>query len=110
MVAIFPYPTWASQGQRNCASYGASDSPFQVKIDYFRNFGPMESGSIGFLQTTFADTPLDIMHKSFERDCYLIVRIMASRQYAAQREQIAKRNGGQRMYSQRGFTEVSQWI
>lgn len=37
------------------------------------NFGPMEPGSVGFLQPTSADTPLATMHERFERDGYLFV-------------------------------------
>lgn len=42
------------------------------------NFGPMESGSVGFLQPTAANTPLEIMHERFERDGYLFVNINTS--------------------------------
>ncbi|KAJ6036389.1 hypothetical protein N7540_000668 [Penicillium herquei] len=38
------------------------------------NFGPMETGSIGYLQPTSVDTPLDIMHERFECDGYLFVK------------------------------------
>lgn len=37
------------------------------------NFGPMEPGSVGYLQPTSIDTPLEIMHERFERDGYLFV-------------------------------------
>lgn len=39
------------------------------------NFGPMEPASIGYLQPTSANTPLDIMHERFEKDGYLFVSI-----------------------------------
>lgn len=37
------------------------------------NFGPMEPGSVGYLQPSLIDTPLEIMHERFERDGYLFV-------------------------------------
>lgn len=37
------------------------------------NFGPMDPDSIGYLQPTSADTPLEVMHERFERDGYLHV-------------------------------------
>lgn len=37
------------------------------------NFGPMDPASIGYLQPTHRDTPLEIMRERFERDGYLLV-------------------------------------
>jgi phytanoyl-CoA hydroxylase len=37
------------------------------------NFGPMDPRSVGYLQPTSVDTPLEIMHERFERDGYLFV-------------------------------------
>lgn len=43
-------------------------------LDLQSNFGPMEPGSVGYLQPTAVDTPLEIMHERYERDGYLFVR------------------------------------
>lgn len=51
-------------------SYHPSD-PDTLTLE--SNFGPMEPGSVGFLQPTSAETPLEIMHERFERDGYLFV-------------------------------------
>lgn len=37
------------------------------------NFGPMEPKSIGYLQPTSIDTPIEIMHERYQRDGYLFV-------------------------------------
>lgn len=37
------------------------------------NFGPMDPASIGYLQPTHRDTPLNVMRERFERDGYLLV-------------------------------------
>ena len=39
------------------------------------NYGPMESDTIGYLQPTTMDTPMEVMHERFERDGYLFVSI-----------------------------------
>lgn len=44
-----------------------------VTLNLESNFGPMDPDSIGYLQPTSADTPLEIMHERFERDGYLHV-------------------------------------
>lgn len=42
------------------------------------NYGPMSPESIGYLQPTSKDTPLEVMHERFERDGYLFVRSCVS--------------------------------
>ena len=42
------------------------------------NFGPMDPSSVGYLQPTSIDTPLEIMHERFERDGYLFVCLLLS--------------------------------
>lgn len=37
------------------------------------NFGPMDPMTIGYLQPTTADTPIETMRERFERDGYLFV-------------------------------------
>jgi phytanoyl-CoA hydroxylase len=54
----------------NYGSYYPAD-PNTLSLE--SNFGPMEPGSVGFLQPTSAETPLEIMHERFERDGYLFV-------------------------------------
>ncbi|CAI6100795.1 hypothetical protein V2G26_010534 [Clonostachys chloroleuca] len=43
-------------------------------LDLQSNFGPMEPGSVGYLQPTAVDTPLEIMHERYERDGYLFIK------------------------------------
>lgn len=38
------------------------------------NFGPMDPETVGYLQPTSVNTPLEIMHERFQRDGYLFVR------------------------------------
>ncbi|WZH48390.1 Phytanoyl-hydroxylase [Fusarium acuminatum] len=38
------------------------------------NYGPMEPDTIGYLQPTTMDTPLEVMHERFEKDGYLFVK------------------------------------
>ncbi|BCS29718.1 uncharacterized protein APUU_80021A [Aspergillus puulaauensis] len=38
------------------------------------NFGVLDPENVGYLQPTSADTPLEIMHKRFQRDGYLFVK------------------------------------
>lgn len=43
-------------------------------LDLESNFGPMDPASIGYLQPTSADTPIEVMQERFERDGYLFVK------------------------------------
>lgn len=44
------------------------------KLALESNFGPMQPGTVGYLQPTSADTPLEVMHERYQRDGYLFVR------------------------------------
>lgn len=63
----------------NTAQPGADDTygnyypadPATLSLE--SNFGPMDAESIGYLQPTSNDTPLEIMRERFERDGYLFV-------------------------------------
>lgn len=43
-------------------------------LDLESNFGPMDPETIGYLQPTAADTPIETMRERFERDGYLHVK------------------------------------
>jgi phytanoyl-CoA hydroxylase len=53
--------------------YGAYYPADPETLNLESNFGPMDPGSVGYLQSTSVDTPLEIMHERFERDGYLFV-------------------------------------
>ncbi|KAJ5282319.1 hypothetical protein N7497_002516 [Penicillium chrysogenum] len=54
--------------------YGAYYPADPETLNLESNFGPMDPGSVGYLQPTSVDTPLEIMHERFERDGYLFVK------------------------------------
>ena len=58
------------QGQDQYGHYHPAD-PASLSLE--SNFGPMDADSIGYLQPTRVDTPLEIMHERYERDGYLFV-------------------------------------
>ena len=45
--------------------------PARLKLE--SNFGPMHTESIGYLQPTSKDTPIEVMRERYERDGYLFV-------------------------------------
>lgn len=45
--------------------------PKALKLE--SNFGPMDPDSVGYLQPTSFETPMEIMHDRFQRDGYLFV-------------------------------------
>lgn len=69
------------------------------------NYGPMEPGSVGYLQPTSFDTPLEIMHERFERDGYLFVRwkfyILKNRKLTWSQNLL-----GETMHSQRSLPQM----
>lgn len=80
-------------------TYGSYYPVDPDKLSLESNFGPMEAGSVGFLQPTSAETPLDIMHERFERDGYLFV--CANTFLYGNTNTLS--HIGQRMYSQRSL-------
>lgn len=60
-----------SQQQHQYGSYHPIDPE---KLSLESNFGPMLPGTVGYLQPTSADTPIEIMHERFRRDGYLFVK------------------------------------
>ncbi|KAF2021478.1 hypothetical protein BU24DRAFT_487890 [Aaosphaeria arxii CBS 175.79] len=44
------------------------------KLSLESNYGPMKPGTVGYLQPTSADTPIDVMHERFKRDGYLHIK------------------------------------
>ncbi|KAJ5098771.1 hypothetical protein N7532_005772 [Penicillium argentinense] len=49
-------------------------------LDLESDFGPMEPGTVGYLQPTSIGTPLEIMHERFERDGYLFAKRCISKE------------------------------
>lgn len=43
------------------------------KLSLESNFGPMQPGTVGYLQPTSADIPIEIMRERFQKDGYLLV-------------------------------------
>lgn len=87
-------------------TYGSYYPVDPDKLSLESNFGPMEAGSVGFLQPTSAETPLDIMHERFERDGYLFV--CANTFLYGNTNTLS--HIGQRMYSQRSLPQMSRSI
>lgn len=51
-------------------SYYPAD-PATLRLE--SNFGPMDPATVGYLQPTSADTPIEVMRQRFEKDGYLFV-------------------------------------
>ena len=54
-------------------SYGSYYPMNPDKLDLESNFGPMQPGTVGYLQPTSADAPLEVMHERYQKDGYLFV-------------------------------------
>jgi phytanoyl-CoA hydroxylase len=65
-----PTKSW-NQNQQQYGNYHPIESE---ELSLESNFGPMHSGTVGYLQPTVADTPIEIMHERFKRDGYLFVK------------------------------------
>ncbi|KAF9639598.1 phytanoyl-CoA hydroxylase [Lasiodiplodia theobromae] len=78
--ATLPDPTTLPQTKASLNSetpkdqYGNYYPADPATLNLESNFGPMDPDSIGYLQPTSADTPLEVMHERFERDGYLHVK------------------------------------
>lgn len=59
-------------------NYGNYYPVVPATLNLESNYGPMSPESIGYLQPTSKDTPLEVMHERFERDGYLFVRSCVS--------------------------------
>lgn len=53
--------------------YGHYHPADPASLSLESNFGPMDPESVGFLQPTSADAPLEVLHDRFQRDSYLFV-------------------------------------
>lgn len=53
--------------------YGSYRPADPESLSLESNFGPMDAESIGYLQPTSMDTPLEVMRERYERDGYLFV-------------------------------------
>ena len=65
-----PYPTKTTRSD-GYGNYKPRD-PHDLKLE--SNFGPMDPEQIGYLQPTFADTPMEVMRERYFRDGYLHVK------------------------------------
>lgn len=70
-----PLPQRKATAQNDASNdqYGRYYPADPATLNLESNFGPMDPASIGYLQPTSADTPLEIMRERFERDGYLHV-------------------------------------
>ncbi|KAK7708839.1 hypothetical protein SLS57_008900 [Botryosphaeria dothidea] len=71
-----PLPQRKATAQNDASNdqYGRYYPADPATLNLESNFGPMDPASIGYLQPTSADTPLEIMRERFERDGYLHVK------------------------------------
>ncbi|RSL79619.1 hypothetical protein BHE90_011979 [Fusarium euwallaceae] len=76
-----PADTTTPSVQKLKASKGPSEDPYghyypadPNTLSLESNFGPMEPDTIGYLQPTTLDTPLEVMHERFEGDGYLFIK------------------------------------
>lgn len=54
-------------------NYGFYNPIDPAQLNLESNYGPMRTNTIGYLQPTSADTPLELMRERFSRDGYLFV-------------------------------------
>ncbi|ETS73769.1 hypothetical protein PFICI_14715 [Pestalotiopsis fici W106-1] len=69
-----PLPVNGGKASFKGDKYGKYHPADPRKLDLESNFGPMDPNTIGYLQPTSADTPIDIMRERFDRDGYLHVK------------------------------------